>query len=130
MEQEKQGYKSMAIGFQQEELDCMLDGKLMYYRSGNKASWIFSIFDTVQKKHIYEGNLQETIELILLGKVLKAQIQAADADAEIQGKKAAFAQSAKMNACTLCGTPVLVGENPHNDCVQREAYLQEHTDRS
>ena len=123
MEQEKQGYKSMDITFQQEELDCMMEAKLMYYGHSGEARWYFKIFNTMQSKSVYEGNLQETIELILLGKVLKAQIQAADADAEMQGKKAAFDQSAKMNICGLCGEPVNAsGANPHNVCAQREAY--------
>jgi len=121
MEQEKQGYKSMETRFYQEGLDSVLSGWL----SGNQ--WTFKVHDHTpnqEYKVVFEGNLQETIELILLGKVLKAQIQAADADAEIQGKKAAFAQSANMNICSLCGEPVNAsGANPHNVCAQREAYL-------
>ena len=124
----EQVYKSMDIRFSQANLDLAFTAML----SGNQ--WNFKVHDhnpNQEYKVVYEGNLQETIELILLGKVLKAQIQAADADAEMQGKKAAFAQSANMNICSLCGEPVNAsGANPHNDCVQREAYLQEHTDRS
>jgi hypothetical protein len=42
--------------------------------SNDEAVWEIEIWDSVQKKHVYSGNLQETIELILLGKLYKEQL--------------------------------------------------------
>jgi len=49
--------------------------------------YLIEIFDSKRKGFIYSGNLQETIELILLGKLHKAQLQA-------EGKKEPVAISA------------------------------------
>ena len=40
--------------------------------------YLIEIFDSKRKGFIYSGNLQETIELILLGKLRRAQLQAMD----------------------------------------------------
>jgi hypothetical protein len=68
-------YKSVDIRFFQEKLDLALTVNL----SGNE--WYFKIHDhtpSQEYKVAFEGNLQQTIELILLGKVLKDQLQKID----------------------------------------------------
>lgn len=47
-------------------------------RASVEQQYRITLFDCTIKKHIYEGNLQQTIELILLGKVLKDQLQKID----------------------------------------------------
>jgi len=72
----EQNYKlmSMTSSFYQEQLDYMMDIELISYSTGN-ANYEVSIYDIKERKHIYEGTLRETIELILLGKLYKEQLQ-------------------------------------------------------
>ena len=106
----EQVYKSMDIRFSQANLDLAFTAML----SGNQ--WNFKVHDhnpNQEYKVVYEGNLQETIELILLGKVLKAQLRtidkaepvSLDIKAEMQGKALAYAQSEKQIPIEIYGHP-------------------------
>jgi len=75
MKQEKQDYKSMSSSFYQEKLGYIMDVDLIYY-SNDDANYEVSIYDIRGRGHIYKGNLRETIELILLGKLYKEQLEA------------------------------------------------------
>ena len=83
MEQEK-GYKSIGTNYQQEYLGSMLSAHLMFYDHTGKAEWEFSIFDLSCKTHTYKGNLQETVELILLGKLYKEQLEKEAKDTQVE----------------------------------------------
>jgi hypothetical protein len=91
----EQGYKSIEVSCQQEGLGMMMDVELMNYgeKCRNKTEWTIKIFDTVANEHIYRGNLQETIELILLGKVCKEQIEANKSKCDLCEKPATWFQS-------------------------------------
>jgi hypothetical protein len=68
-----------------EWLDTILDARL------TPTGWEFKIHDHTpnqEYKIVYEGNLQEIIELILLGKLHKAQLQAMDKKEPITFEKA------------------------------------------
>ena len=93
-------------------------------------------YDNDKQEVHFQGSLNELIELVLLGKLHKAQLQEAEkTNSEIAIiPKEAFAniESAKEHIshakqelqaiCDLCGKPT-TGQNPHYDCAQKEAYL-------
>jgi hypothetical protein len=111
MEQEKQEkvYKSMDVGFGQGNSEIRLTAQLFAYSNGD-SEWQFGIFDSNIRKHVYKGSLQETIELILLGKLYKTQLQAIDKKEPV------------VKTCDVCGEPT-TSINPHDDCTQKEACL-------
>lgn len=86
-----------------------LTGKLWAFDS--HSEWEFSLYQHGTRQFVLQNtSLNELIELILLGKLHKAQLQA-------MGKKEPV-----LVLCDLCGKPT-TGQNPHYDCEQREAYL-------
>ena len=79
-----------------------LTGRLWSF--DDHSEWEFSLYQHDTKQFVLQNtSLNELIELILLGKLHKAQLQA----------------EAKL--CDLCGKPT-TGQNPHFDCAQKEAY--------
>ena len=69
-------YKVTMVSFAQEDLPCRLNAQLFFHPAPiesftqSHADWQFQIYNTEMKEHIYRGTLQETIELILLGKLV------------------------------------------------------------
>jgi hypothetical protein len=60
-------------------------------------------YENAKQEIHFKGTLNELIELVLLGKLYKEQLQA------------------EIKLCDLCGKPT-TGQNPHYDCTQQEAY--------
>ncbi len=73
MDEKTYTYKAMETSFTQGNLDTRLTAQLFHY-SCNDCEWNFTIWDSQQKKEVYQGDLQQTIELILLGQTYKAQL--------------------------------------------------------
>ena len=62
-------YKSLEAKFYQSDLDVMLHGEL------TSNGWEFSMFNIPLKEHILHNiNLRDFVELILLGKLMKAKM--------------------------------------------------------
>lgn len=68
MPNRKHSFCDLGIRFYQDTLPMSLSAQLSTYSDGNKE-YEFAIWDIAKKEHIYKGNLRETIELILLGKL-------------------------------------------------------------
>ena len=65
----KEGYKVQSTTFSQEG-QHRLTGQLFHHKSGD-AEWDFCINESGTSEMLWRGNLQELIELVLLGKVYK-----------------------------------------------------------
>ena len=70
-QEDRHNYKSMTTDFYQEDSPCKLSAELRSYGGTYGSMYKFQIWHVEQRKFIYTGNLQETIELILLGKLMK-----------------------------------------------------------
>ena len=69
MTNDDKSYKSLEAKFYQSDLDVMLHGEL------TSNGWEFSMFNIPLKEHILHNiNLRDFVELILLGKLMKAKM--------------------------------------------------------
>lgn len=74
MENERGNYKVQTTKFS-EENQCRLSGELFHY-GNNTAKWKFTIFSDIGSDILWEGGLQDIVELVLLGKLCKEHLTA------------------------------------------------------
>jgi hypothetical protein len=77
-DQEQKIYKNMMVRFYQERLGASMYAELSAYVGDPQWEFTINNYESGKSIQVYEGNLQQTIELILLGKVLKDQLQKID----------------------------------------------------
>ena len=84
MEDQEKTYKSMETRFYQADMPYTMTAELNGY-SNDTVAWDFSLWNGQTKEIMKLGNLRETIELILLGKLMLAETQEKAREPEYHG---------------------------------------------
>ena len=80
-------YKAMKSRLYQDDLPISLTAELVIHHGtfATHSEWSISLWDDIAKTHVFGGNLRETIELILLGKLMLAETQEKAREPEYHG---------------------------------------------
>ena len=80
-------YKTIKSRLYQDNLPISLTAELAIYHGeyGSHSEWKIDLWDDTTKTHVFKGNLRETIELILLGKLMLAETQEKAREPEYHG---------------------------------------------
>jgi hypothetical protein len=69
-EMTKDSHKSQQVKFYDAGVGNMVTGELVHHSNGD-SKWEFNIFNFATKDYLWQGNLEELIELVLTGLLVR-----------------------------------------------------------